>query len=196
VEPIENFSTIHVKPATKAGPGGNGGRKPPTTEPGKERDVLSGIAFPKITNVSRDQWDKYTPKFDEYSSLRIVDTGEINGNDGNEKRRVYDFYINIDNTYLRNELKYSKKNSNVLQARFRIGLVLIGLGMLQQHIEKRYRGRECNGTEESDSWPSDIEDRVEEFSKAVTPILLPMIEALGALDEEELEVAGDFGEDI
>jgi hypothetical protein len=196
IEPIENYCTIHVEPAILVKPGGGGGRKPPTPNPGKDRELLSGIAFPKIKDVMREEWDNYTPKFDDYTALRIVDTGEANGGDTNNRRSIYDFYVNIDNIYLQHELKASKKNPKVLQARFRFGLVLLGLGMLQQHIKEDSEPSQLNESESADSNTDDIEARVEDLTKAVTPVLLPMIDGLGALNEDDLENVGDSGEDV
>ncbi len=93
VEPIENYCTIYVEPDTAVTGGSGGSRKPPTPTPGKDRELLTGIAFPKIKDVRREEWDDH--KFDSYSALQIVNSGEANSTDDDNSRSVYDFYVNI-----------------------------------------------------------------------------------------------------
>ena len=44
----------------------------------------------------------------------------------------YDFFINVDNLYLKTEMKSARVDIPLLKARFIYGMVLVGLGMLQQ----------------------------------------------------------------
>jgi len=194
VDPIENYCTVYVE-ADIDPAGGNGGRrKPPTPNPGKDRELLTGIAFPKIKDVRREEWDKH--QFDGYSALRIVNSGEAPVIGDANSSSVYDFYVNIDNIYIQHELKASKKEPKVLRARFRFGLVLLGLGVLQQHIKEESEASHSDESAASEYGTPDIEARVEAFTKAVAPVLLPMIDGLGALNEDEFEVLGDSGEDL
>jgi hypothetical protein len=74
-------------------------------------------------------------------------------------------------------------------------LVLLGLALLQQdEIDKR---KPKTSDEEADAEPdscSSIEERVELVATAVAPVLLPMIESLGALDEESVVAVSGAGE--
>ncbi len=68
--------------------------------------------------------------------------------------------------------------------------------MLQQHMKEESEPSQLDESGASECSTNDIETRVADFTKAVTPVLLPMIDGLGALSEEELEDVGDSGEDL
>lgn len=85
----------------------------------------------------------------------------------------------MDNIYLKNELKNSSKEADLVRARFKFGMVLIGLALIKQDIEKHKDNSELDS--------ETIEDKVEDFTKAIAPILLPMIDSLGTLDLDEIE---------
>lgn len=74
-------------------------------------------------------------------------------------------------------------------------MVLLGLALLQEEKQAEELTSKAgkNGHDgENDDIP--IEDRVEVFSKAVSPVLLPMIDYLGALDLEDEPAANTSGE--
>ncbi|MCK5565337.1 MAG: hypothetical protein KAJ07_08830 [Planctomycetes bacterium] len=190
IEPIENYCSIKVQPAILVRPGGKGSRKPPSNKKGNNREKAGSIAFPKIIDVKQHEYCEHDPEFDEYTALRIVNTGEPTHNNG--QQMLYDFFVNIDNFYLRSELKASKLDPKVLHARFRFGLVLLGLGMLQNRKKNSSQTNDSNNNLNGD----DIEAKIEEFSRATAPILLPMINGLGGLDEKQLVDFADSGEDI
>jgi len=92
--------------------------------------------------------------------LKVKDSGE------NE----YDFYINADNIYLLTEIKgRSKIDPKILEAQYKYGMVLIGMSILNELEEK---------DEES------VYSNICEVTKAISPVLLPMIATLGTLEEE------------
>jgi hypothetical protein len=187
-EPFKNTFIIHVKDFAEI-PGGEkrGTRQPPGKKEGKDKEIPSGIQLPKITQVFERDWEIHYPKFDKFTALRIKNAGpqvddgfERNGGD------VYDFFVNMDNFYLKSELKSKSRDTQISMVRFELGLVLLGLALLQQEMQitksipdEQKGGQEENGEEKN------IEERVEAFGKAVAPILLPMIEHLGALDLDE-----------
>lgn len=195
VDPFENYYTIHVKGPAKVVGGKGGRRKPPSNEEGREREQPSGIAFPKIVDVLEDEWSDKDPPFDKFTALRVRNVGEANGNGDDNNHLVYDFYVNIDNFYLKTELKAWKREPEILRARFRFGLVLLGLGMLQEHSRLIRNGndQEAENDNNRDS-NMDIEREVETVTRAVSPILLPMIDSLGGLDEAEIELVDVSGE--
>lgn len=131
--------------------------KPPGDKKG-ERHIPSSFDIPKIREVRRSEWDKYG--FDKESALKVMDTGEGG----------YDFYINMDNIYLLTEIKGRfKSDPKVLEAQYKFGMVLIGMSLLKELEEKE---------EES------IYEKIYEVTKAISPVLLPMIATLGTLEEE------------
>jgi len=194
VDQFENRFTVRVKP--KATPSGHpvGPRKPPGGERGQDREIPAGISLPKIVRVFERDWERYNPRFDKFTALRIKNAGacEESGHNG-EAKTVYDFFVNLDNVYLNTEIKPAYRDPEVTRARFMYGMVLVGLAMLQQEeMDRKARERkraESEGNEEHEP-DVNIEQRVDEFTMAVAPVLLPMIESLGELDEEPAAFAG------
>ena len=187
IEPFENSFVIHVKGASEGNGTGGGRRKPRTKEEGEEGEIPIGISLPNITKVYEAEWDNHSPAFDKYTALRIkhAGTSSENGNDGGGQD-VYDFYINMDNLYLNAELKSGGQDAEIIRARFMYGMVLLGLALLQQEAQGKPDKQATQETEEDENEEGgNIEDRVEQFSKAVAPVLLPMIDALGGLELEE-----------
>jgi hypothetical protein len=199
VDPLENRFTVRVRPEVQ--PSGTPGerRKPPAGEPGNEREVAAGIALPIITEVYEKDWDKHNPPFDKHTALRIKNVGDDSAQNGDAKP-IYDFYINMDNLYLNTEIKPSRADPKVIRARFTYGMVLLGLALVQQdEVEKAQAKTKKPGADEEEQKEKEetevnIEKRVAEFTQAVAPVLLPMIESLGELDEEPVPAVAGSGE--
>jgi len=153
--------TFHVlvdPPAEVKRKGETGERtKPPGDKEGK-RLTPSSFDIPNIIEVRKSEWDKYG--FDEESALKVKYSGE-NG---------YDFFINMNNIYLLTEIKERfKSDSKVLEAQYKYGMVLIGMSLLKDLEEKE---------EES------LCEKIYQITKAISPVLLPMIATLGRLENE------------
>jgi len=133
--------------------------KPPGDKKG-ERHIPSLLDIPNIIEIRRPEWNKYG--FDKESALKVRST-----EDG------YDFYINMDNIYLLTEIKGRfKSDPKVLEAQYKYGMVLIGMSLLKELEEKE--------EEEEES----IYEKIYEVTKAISPVLLPMIATLGTLEKE------------
>ncbi len=187
IAPFENRFTIKVTEAAKPSEGSSTRRKPPSDKEGQEREMPSGIQMPNIRLVDEADWPNRTPPFDQYTALRIKHAGQQDPNDGNgDAPDIYDFFINMDNLYLKSELKAGgKEDPEVIRARFKYGLVLVGLALLQQDAQNKKRSGGDNDEEpEENGHKENIESRVEAVSKALAPIIVPMIDSLGALDLE------------
>jgi hypothetical protein len=205
-QPFENRFVVLVKPEAPPA-GGNGGRKkPPSTEDGKDREQSAGIVLPNIVEVTEDSWPNH--KFDKFTALKIKDAGDGEQN-GVEKQTItqYDFFINVDNLYLKMEMKSAKSDVSLLKARFMYGMVLVGLGLLQQDVaaqSKKTNRTEADGDDDNpkdtetpaddDDGSGNVEEQVERVTSALAPIMLPMIESLGAIDMSEVEAGTASGE--
>jgi hypothetical protein len=167
VEPFENLMMLHVRPgAATSGNEGNGQRRVANTDRGS-KGTANTLALPEITPVHESEWE--THDFNEYSALAAIHAGQ-----NDEGADIYDFYINVDNRFLRVAQKESTENPKLLEARFTYGMVLLGLSMLQPPT--------TGGKEDGDSDKvEDVEDIIAKSSTAIAPVLLPMIEAMGAL---------------
>ncbi len=138
-------------------------KKDPGSKDGSDRKRESGFEIPSPISVTEDNWNMHN--FDKNSALKVVYGGEDSG---------YDFYINVDNIYLKSELKNNNKvDAEVLKARFKFGMTLIGLSMLNNHKK-----------DDKSNLENSVEDEVFRFTSAISPILLPMIGSLGDLELE------------
>jgi hypothetical protein len=192
--PFENRFTVRVKPPSTPSSTSSGRRKPPSKESGDDRTATSGISLPKIMEVHEAQWPAQSPVFNKYTALRIKDAGT---QESDEAKTVYDFFINMDNFYLKSEIKVAKGEADLVRKRFIYGNVLIGLAMLHQaELDKKLRQDRAEANEEEDETSAEpnIEDRVASVTSAIAPVLLPMIESLGAIDLEEIATADAVGD--
>jgi hypothetical protein len=179
IEPITNNLVIRVDPPVDKKEGyGNKRRKPPSDENGDNHEIVSGIKLPDIQEVPEAMWETQSPPFDKFSALRVCDT----------ENGEYDFKVNIDNIYLKSELKTGKSvEFNLVKHRYIYGMVLIGLAMLQDDVMKRQKNNE--DSDESQSNEQNIYDRIETTTRALSPILLPMINSLAELEISDNEDA-------
>lgn len=170
VEPILSDFFVKVTEVDTKQNGNGGDRKNSSgKEAGEKRKKESSLALPNAIPVRRDEWVKYG--FNEKSALKIMDAGENEG---------YDFFINMDNVYLQMEIKGNAKlDPRLLEARFKYGMVLVGISML--NFEEKERKATPENKERGDS----VYERISDFSKAMAPTLLPMIAELGNLEIEE-----------
>jgi len=164
---VESFTIITDKKAESVKKTGNGGerRKPPLQENGEEREQPSGLNLPDIREVRHDKWESHN--FDKYSALR-VDGGDEEG---------FTFWVNMDNIYLHSEIKSQASiEPKLLEARYMYSLVLIGLALLKPDSETK---------KEEDYEEITIFDKISDFTKAISPVILPMISSLGDLELPE-----------
>jgi hypothetical protein len=130
------------------------------------------LQLPKIREVSKEEWEQRG--FNELTALRILSAGE----EDESKGEVYDFFVNVDNKFLRIIEKETSDEPKLVKAKFIYGMVLIGLAILQDN-------RTVPTTKEADANGKDddnVEKLVETTTRAVAPVLLPMLESIGALD--------------
>ncbi|MBM4433132.1 MAG: hypothetical protein FJ025_03955 [Chloroflexi bacterium] len=200
IRPFENNFEVTVKPVVEQKP--SGGRpftpaKPPGKEEGGEREIPSGIQLPNIVEIYENEWE--TREFTKTTALRIKNAGDVTGNgNGGNGGDIYDFFVNMDNVYLKTELKLAGEDARITKLRYKYGLVLLGLALLQQEMqrskeklpeeEEKYENDEVKG--------ADIEKKVEDFSRAVAPVLIPLIESLGDLEVDESYTMDASGEEI
>jgi len=173
--------------------GGNGGReKPPKDEPGDEREMPGGIDIPKPIQVHQEDWERMG--FDQFTALKIKDSGERGDSaTGQKDVVVYDFLINADNVHLKRFLKAELKSGEddkVAQTRFELGMMLVTLALIHQD-----KMNQADGSAQGEEVVTEsLDDRVMNVTKALAPFLLPMISALGALDEEKVAAGSASGE--
>ena len=170
VEPFEDEFYIKVEEPAPKVPSRPGRRKRPSSdEKGEDVEKTSYLDLPDVIEVRREDWDRHS--FDEQSALKAV----YNGEEG------YDFFVNMDNIHLLTEHKAnSTLDSKLLDARYKYGMVLIGIALLKDNETK-------NGKISDDE--DDVYSKISYVTRVVSPILLPMIASLGDLEIEEITKA-------
>lgn len=178
IDAFVNSFTLRVRPAITSS-GGGGGH---TTSKNAGTGTSGGpslLQLPNIREVEEVDWGKHG--FNELSALKIVNAGSIEETAGGDPGAdVYDFFVNVDNKFLRITEKESKEDPKLLRAKFVYGMVLVGLALLQDSRQI------VNDGHASEGQPSeDIESAVLRTTRSLAPILLPMLESIGALDISE-----------
>ena len=195
-EPFSNIFEVRVKEAKEPRGHRADRREPPSKKEGGDRESSSGIQLPNIIRVEEKDWQNYSPPFDKYTGMRVLNAGSL-GNDDEESAAslVYDFYINMDNLYLKAELKATKSEPELVRAQFTYGMVLVGLALIQQDIvDQKKESHENEEAENDRANGAGIERKVEEFCCAIAPVIVPMINSLGSLSLEDEPVVSASGE--
>lgn len=157
-------------------------------EPSRE-----GISLPEIIPVHESDvhWMKY--KFAEETACHVI--SEPIDEDG-KQRLVHTFYVNVDNISLKTEMKYSKQDARLLEAKFKYANVLLGVAMLHDEYGNNGEPNSSEKNESSEKNDSEtVEDKIRKVTQAVAPVLLPVIDQLSGLNEDELDILSQLGED-
>ena len=80
----------------------------------------------------------------------------------------------MDNIYLQHEVKQDLASKLELESYYQMGHTLIAISLIYDEEQNKTKSE----TEKS----SEIEDNIESFSRAVAPILIPMIKEFGDMD--------------
>lgn len=167
VDPFLMELALDVNGEQTSGGGGGGSQRRTNTGRGDSGDN-SSLSLPEIITVTKEKWGD---EYDELSALKI----KHNPPEGDSDAPVYDFYVNIDNKFLLHSQKESTAEAELLKKQFIYGFVLVGLALIQNHDGKD------NGGDGSEP----VETYVERTSRALAPILVPMIQTIGELSEDK-----------
>ena len=176
-EPFVNPFVVSVGPAQEPS-GGNGSRRRSPKEGTGTGEASQGLAIPIPIPVYESNWGDH--QFDRESALRAVYyPSEQEGSVGS-----HTYYINMDNVHLKTELKATKENPEVVKRRWQYGMVLIGMALLRDNSGSDF----ANGTDHQSKGDDAMtpEDAVLKTTRSVAPVLLPLIEHLGALSVEDV----------
>ena len=177
VEPFVNRFTISVGPYQQPS-GGNGARHPRSEDGNGDGEAAKGLAIPNPVRVYEAEWE--THGFNKFSALKaIYDPSDDDASSGS-----HTYYINMDNFHLNTELKATKENPEIVKARWQYGMVLIGVALLLG--DTKPEGLNGSGQESEENDGETPEARVFNATAAIAPVLLPLIEHLGALSDDDL----------
>ncbi|MFO7846791.1 MAG: hypothetical protein R6V27_09540 [Balneolaceae bacterium] len=195
LEPFINSFSIQVCSPQNVETGGEKRRRPPSKKEGKQREIMTKVAMPEIHRVYESGWDSRKQKFDKFSALEIVQESSNIDDAGDFKPPIYSFWVNMDNIFLKAEIKSRKDDPKIIKAKFTYGLVLIGLALLQEDMLNERKRIEKKNRKTGENNEITIEQQVYQTSKAIAPVILPLIESLGGLTEEELSIGSQRGDD-
>ena len=190
LDPFVNIMKLTVLPRRVHLGGGKSQKRRGGT--GRGGDIVpEGIKLPRVEPVREGDkyWKKY--KFTVNTACHVIsDPVEMDG----ERVIEHVFYVNMDNNSLRTEMKHSKQDPRLLEAKFKYANVLVGLAMLYQadHSSNSEGRMERNDEEKQ---VGEISDQIRSVSEAIAPVLLPMIDQLGGLSEDDIESFSVAGED-
>jgi len=151
----------------------NGGKnnhqrhKNPDKIPGKDQDKPSGVKFPKIEPIYEKDWEKLE-NFNKYSAMHVAKSKSTTP-DANVE---FTFYVNMDNIYLQHEIKADVESKVELEAYFKYGMALLGISIIYDDQQNKPENEKFE----------DIERRISEYSRAMGPIIIPMIKEFHNLD--------------
>jgi hypothetical protein len=174
VDSIENRLFLNVVPEAAVG-GGSGSRRSSGNQGKGSLGGPSQLSLPRIELVHEEDWERND--FDDGTALKVVLADS-----------VYDFYVNVDNRYLRVAQKAAKGDPNLLEKQFTYGMVLVGLALLREQQEREKRRSQMEKNEYPSSKADDLapEKFVAIATRALAPIFLPMMESIGGLALEEV----------
>jgi hypothetical protein len=179
VDPFVNFFSLDILKPSLTSEGKGRRRRPRSDLAGDERDAPTHLALPKIFKIREADWENQDPPFDKHTALRVKQAPAENGNGDSS---VYDFFVNVDNHFLRSEEKTSREPAELMESRFVHGIVLVGLAIIHdgltipESIEDESEGASNEGS---------VEQVVERVTRAIAPIVLPMIETLGSINLDD-----------
>lgn len=170
-EPFENLFSLEIQPESRQqDPKKRKRRKPRSKDDGTDREGPGGLALPEIKKIREEHWPQQSPPFDKYTALKITIAGPTEDGKGTQ----YDFKVNVDNLYLKAEKKGSRE-PKLVEQRFVYGLVIIGLALLNESDRMTRVYASDDGNDLS------IEDLVAAASRALAPVVVPLIDQLGEL---------------
>lgn len=163
------------------GPDGSSGKGTKTGLDGE-----GGLTLPPIIEVKEGDQNWATHSFDDSTACKMIDDSE------DDKPR-FTFYVNVDNVFLRTDMKGGDADVALTKKKFIWGNVLVGLALI--HDYRSRKKKRSSGDSENDSNEVTVSDAVESTTRALAPFLVPMIDYLGALTDEESFGLAQQGDD-
>lgn len=197
IEPFVNVATIELtkhddrvraikgerasnQSGGEEGDGGTGNQGSGGTNRKKGLSESGGLALPPMIQVKHGDANWLRHGFDENAACKVIEDDD-----------TYTFYVNVDNIFLRTDMKGADGDVALRQTKFLWGNVLVGLALI--HDDKQTMK---NGEEENDeSGRQTVFARIEQTTRALSPFLIPMIDYLGALNEEDIGRLAQRGDD-
>lgn len=165
----------------ETGTGGTGTSGKNGNSRGPGTAASGGISLPDITEVKRNDPVWVANDFDDVTACKVIE-------DGDEGQSTYTFYINVDNVYLKTEMKETDADVAIEKTKFIWANVLIGLALLHDAKSRPSITEEESGAET-------VFSRIDRTTRALGPFLIPMIDHLGAITEDDVVHLAQRGDD-
>lgn len=164
---------LHVVAAGATSPPGKPNR-PSVSNDGKGTGggSTSTLSLPEVTPVHAAEYDLHDD-FNAETALQVVSAGS----GSSAAPATYDFFVNVDNKYLKILQKETKADAGLLEKQFTYALVLVGLALLQDALRH---------TRKDGDDGKNVEALVKDTTRALAPLLLPMIQMIGGLSADDL----------
>lgn len=141
-----------------------GGKEVRPGGPQRRHRESGALGLPQVVPVHKDRWQEH--EFHERSALRIV-----RNDDGG-----YVFFVNMDNTYLLNELLRRKDpEKETAKFAYQWGSVLVALGMLQELKRDEAQTQKADNGSKDEPVPTSLEEEVSRFSSGVAAVIIPTV---------------------
>lgn len=148
------------------------GTKTTPKKPDEGEQEAPRLAVPTIKDVRRRQWGEHDPPFTEDDALRIKNNGEGG----------YDFFLNLDNKYLFNELNRlsSEPDKDLAVYWFRWGLAFCAMALVRHLAEVRpsANGSRHVGDGEGPTEGVDVAALVNQTTGGLASVIVPVIRSL------------------
>lgn len=173
-------------------------RKPsvPRKQPGEPEqsgtDGPSGIELPKVQWLKKSDatWSRHFDEIDDCLSV-IDDGGET---ETGAWKHDYSFYLNEDNRALRFEIGSNKLAAAAIRKQFEVAITLVGLAILHDADLSSRKLKVEEGSQDSQDGVDAGTGRVANATRALAPIMLPLINTLSDLGQFEVDESDEVGQ--
>ena len=179
IEPLMCTATLNVgEPQTSDNTGGTRRPKQP-----KGTANVNDLDIRKCVNPDepRDGYDLWPSNWSDRAAVSLEENSRSGGG--------LTFFVNCDNIFLKVAQKEKvMSDPKLLEQKFIWSLVLLALSIAEEfkHTDRTKEGE----LEETEDRLSQRDDMVETTSRAMAQLILPMMEAVGALAMDDIEIEG------
>lgn len=134
-----------------------------------------GLQLPDVIEVKEGDQHWVTHAFDESTACKVIDDSE------DDKPR-FTFYVNIDNLFLRTDMKGADADVALSKKKFIWANVLVGLALIHDHRSRKKKRESSDAGANSDE--ISFVEQIDRTTRALAPFMVPMIDYLGALTDD------------
>ncbi len=178
----------HEKPKGRGQASGGGSAAGAGTPDEKGQLAPGGLQMPTIVEVREGDVNWRAYKFTDKDACHVVEDGDPDRPD----QRAFTFYVNVDNIFVRTEMKGKADEVRLVKARFVYGNVLVGLALLHDFKVQRAEVSQGDGSA-GEEGPSVVQ-MIRSVSMSLSPFLVPMIDSLGSLSDDQISGLAQLGD--